>query len=145
MSVLSSLPPPNETERELGEVVREVVSALAPPNGTGIPCSRFFQPQDPRSWVSFSVSLQKINKKKLVVARDPSQHSLMERRGHAALVTMVAMVVVAGIRAESSVEALKNKQLYSDAMYGDSAAVACLLYTSPSPRDGLLSRMPSSA
>ena len=24
-------------------------------------------------------------------------------------------------------------------------AVACLLYTSPSPRDGLLSRMPSSA
>ena len=97
MSVLSSLPPPNETERELGEVVREVVSALAPPNGTGIPCSRLFQPQDPRSWVSFSVSLQKINKKKLVVAqaRDPSQHSLMERRGHAALVTMVAMVVVA--------------------------------------------------
>ena len=57
MSVLSSLPPPNETERafvhdpprgedghlkggaELGEVVREVVSALAPPNGTGIPLS----------------------------------------------------------------------------------------------------------
>ena len=27
--------------------------------------------------------------------------------------------------------------------YGD--AVFCLLYTSPSPRDGLLSRMPSSA
>ena len=25
------------------------------------------------------------------------------------------------------------------------AAVSCLLYTSPSPRDGLLSRMPSSA
>ena len=33
--------------------------------------------------------------------------------------------------------------------YGDAAAMAviefCLLYTSPSPRDGLLSRMPSSA
>ena len=29
------------------------------------------------------------------------------------------------------------------ASYG--AAAACLLYTSPSPRDGLLSRMPSSA
>ena len=25
------------------------------------------------------------------------------------------------------------------------AAIVCLLYTSPSPRDGLLSRMPSSA
>ena len=28
---------------------------------------------------------------------------------------------------------------------GDSLAYSCLLYTSPSPRDGLLSRMPSSA
>ena len=27
----------------------------------------------------------------------------------------------------------------------DAKAVVCLLYTSPSPRDGLLSRMPSSA
>ena len=27
----------------------------------------------------------------------------------------------------------------------DAAVKACLLYTSPSPRDGLLSRMPSSA
>ena len=40
-----------------------------------------------------------------------------------------------------------------DAMGGDhapeatveGAVLACLLYTSPSPRDGLLSRMPSSA
>ena len=80
--------------------------------------------------VSFSVSLQK---KYLCVARDPSQHSLMARRGHAALVTMVAMVVVAGMRAESSVEALKNKQLYSDAMYGDSAAVADLLARGAKP------------
>ena len=32
-------------------------------------------------------------------------------------------------------EKLKNKTL----------AIICLLYTSPSPRDGLLSRMPSSA
>ena len=29
--------------------------------------------------------------------------------------------------------------------YGLKVAKACLLYTSPSPRDGLLSRMPSSA
>ena len=27
----------------------------------------------------------------------------------------------------------------------DSVGISCLLYTSPSPRDGLLSRMPSSA
>ena len=28
---------------------------------------------------------------------------------------------------------------------GDNTIIGCLLYTSPSPRDGLLSRMPSSA
>ena len=28
---------------------------------------------------------------------------------------------------------------------GEALSLACLLYTSPSPRDGLLSRMPSSA
>ena len=32
-----------------------------------------------------------------------------------------------------------------DAVAGVDVASACLLYTSPSPRDGLLSRMPSSA
>ena len=30
-------------------------------------------------------------------------------------------------------------------IYFDTREQACLLYTSPSPRDGLLSRMPSSA
>ena len=31
------------------------------------------------------------------------------------------------------------------ALTASKANIACLLYTSPSPRDGLLSRMPSSA
>ena len=41
----------------------------------------------------------------------------------------------------------KDKVLVSLSGGVDSALVAyaCLLYTSPSPRDGLLSRMPSSA
>ena len=34
----------------------------------------------------------------------------------------------------------KGRNVVMDKSYG-----ACLLYTSPSPRDGLLSRMPSSA
>ena len=34
---------------------------------------------------------------------------------------------------------------YVLAVRGDVEHIACLLYTSPSPRDGLLSRMPSSA
>ena len=33
----------------------------------------------------------------------------------------------------------------SSHLIGVAADIACLLYTSPSPRDGLLSRMPSSA
>src|SRR5665647_1390788 len=34
---------------------------------------------------------------------------------------------------------------YAASMGADEDYIACLLYTSPSPRDGLLSRMPSSA
>ena len=34
---------------------------------------------------------------------------------------------------------------YRRALFGSTVFEACLLYTSPSPRDGLLSRMPSSA
>ena len=35
--------------------------------------------------------------------------------------------------------------LVYDLAYDDGEVIVCLLYTSPSPRDGLLSRMPSSA
>ena len=34
---------------------------------------------------------------------------------------------------------------YATTIYFQDAVKPCLLYTSPSPRDGLLSRMPSSA
>ena len=37
-----------------------------------------------------------------------------------------------------------NQTCYASSDGGDSS-ISCLLYTSPSPRDGLLSRMPSSA
>ena len=40
-------------------------------------------------------------------------------------------------------------RFFTDALSGQECAIVvrngCLLYTSPSPRDGLLSRMPSSA
>ena len=38
-----------------------------------------------------------------------------------------------------------DKRKYSRATTSQRCIRACLLYTSPSPRDGLLSRMPSSA
>ena len=37
------------------------------------------------------------------------------------------------------------KKRIASRMYVDGKYIPCLLYTSPSPRDGLLSRMPSSA
>ena len=43
-------------------------------------------------------------------------------------------------------ERLKDvAETYERATASDARAMICLLYTSPSPRDGLLSRMPSSA
>ena len=54
----------------------------------------------------------------------------------------------AGVGEQHSGAAIENLQLNGIIAGGVSAAAAlgiCLLYTSPSPRDGLLSRMPSSA
>ena len=41
--------------------------------------------------------------------------------------------------------ATNNEKLVEHLSFTQNAVGACLLYTSPSPRDGLLSRMPSSA
>ena len=45
----------------------------------------------------------------------------------------------------TKVKALKPDVLIVSGHSKGAATAACLLYTSPSPRDGLLSRMPSSA
>ena len=50
--------------------------------------------------------------------------------------------------AAEELEAAEDDILYHNGRFhvtGTSIGVGCLLYTSPSPRDGLLSRMPSSA
>ena len=55
------------------------------------------------------------------------------------LIEIILVVVIIGILAGIGLPKLGGKS--------DKAKIAqaCLLYTSPSPRDGLLSRMPSSA
>ena len=50
-----------------------------------------------------------------------------------------------GAPAPGAVEQLGTAASQAGAVAVDAANKACLLYTSPSPRDGLLSRMPSSA
>ena len=67
--------------------------------------------------------------------------------GDAAYAQMMAM------QRECYATAMYNAQCYGyaaptyagDAYFGGGGGRSCLLYTSPSPRDGLLSRMPSSA
>ena len=44
-----------------------------------------------------------------------------------------------------SVSSVQDVLVSVDGVVQDTSAYTCLLYTSPSPRDGLLSRMPSSA
>ena len=51
-----------------------------------------------------------------------------------------------GVEVDDDPAALVVRQLYGVAVgIGQAECGGCLLYTSPSPRDGLLSRMPSSA
>ena len=55
------------------------------------------------------------------------------------------VIVNAGLKSEAfiPIEEFKNDNGELEVNVGD--FISCLLYTSPSPRDGLLSRMPSSA
>ena len=57
------------------------------------------------------------------------------------IVVSLTMMLTA-VTAQENVDAIEKARQAKEA--ADKAA-ACLLYTSPSPRDGLLSRMPSSA
>ena len=69
-----------------------------------------------------------------------------------------AGIVVSGIATAAGIDKLSNKveeyieenpeqsqKIFNMIMPAQGLANICLLYTSPSPRDGLLSRMPSSA
>ena len=77
-------------------------------------------------------------------------HSAAERAAAAGRSTWVSVVVnVVLASAQIIVGTLtKSQALIADGIHSLSDLVSdfvCLLYTSPSPRDGLLSRMPSSA
>ena len=52
--------------------------------------------------------------------------------------------VISGTGSNSTSEAIELSK-FAEKAGSDGLLIVCLLYTSPSPRDGLLSRMPSSA
>ena len=54
--------------------------------------------------------------------------------------------VIKGIIEQLTLEGIKGEiSAINGFEVNESSVITCLLYTSPSPRDGLLSRMPSSA
>ena len=55
------------------------------------------------------------------------------------------LMLVATVLSFATVTLLAVDQLYRPQAFAIDQLKICLLYTSPSPRDGLLSRMPSSA
>ena len=63
-----------------------------------------------------------------------------------ALDTIIIHYTASG-SAASAIETLTDidRQVSAHLVVGRDGLITCLLYTSPSPRDGLLSRMPSSA
>ena len=69
--------------------------------------------------------------------RDNADSGTLERYLTTFEQTLVVMQTVDGLHRVAS-ECVQD-------LAGDGVVYACLLYTSPSPRDGLLSRMPSSA
>ena len=76
---------------------------------------------------------------KLVPVKYPDPQRLSELPGY----EKEREKVIANTRALLAGMPANNVLLYGDAGTGKSSA--CLLYTSPSPRDGATSRMPSSA
>ena len=78
--------------------------------------------------------------KRYVIRLTESEAEVLEKRfalsGMSSVSAYLRQQVVNGIYLEYDHEELKKIR---------QAVMSCLLYTSPSPRDGLLSRMPSSA
>ena len=72
---------------------------------------------------------------------DKFQYMKASLAGEAA--SIIAGLLLSGKNYQSALNILKNR--YGSTARVITAHVRCLLYTSPSPRDGLLSRMPSSA
>ena len=68
----------------------------------------------------------------------PQVHHSLRPRGSQHLFTQDVVDPEASLVRQGVLEFL-------EALLGDVLVEVCLLYTSPSPRDGLLSRMPSSA
>ena len=69
-------------------------------------------------------------------------HRMRRRSVTAAMTTLALVPLVAALGGVVAVSGF----MYTPQLAGTLAVVVvCLLYTSPSPRDGLLSRMPSSA
>ena len=82
------------------------------------------------------------------LAGDPLDEFVAPRIGHIGMLefTKADELIERGYRAmQHEIPLIKSVMDVLSQMPSATSAEDCLLYTSPSPRDGLLSRMPSSA
>ena len=59
--------------------------------------------------------------------------------------TAITAVTIQNTTGVKSIVGINPKEIFNQIVFTSKDIKPCLLYTSPSPRDGLLSRMPSSA
>ena len=72
-------------------------------------------------------------------------HGALSKEAHETLATGMNRIKGASCSGEGGEDASRFKVLDNGDSANSRVKQICLLYTSPSPRDGLLSRMPSSA
>ena len=75
----------------------------------------------------------------------PEVYPLLNTRQDNARTLITVLAIMAFIASLALVFALSANRLKTDWQSDLSRSATCLLYTSPSPRDATLSRMPSSA
>ena len=79
-----------------------------------------------------------------VVYREPSEELLSEEEYPISVIEFEQMYDLM-MKVSNYKENIQQNQEVYDMLQDVMSCMRCLLYTSPSPRDGLLSRMPSSA
>ena len=91
---------------------------------------------------SFSISIIILNK---AMAIETPKHTLIKKENGFEIREYEPMIIAkTSVRSDYSDAASTGFRRIASYIFGGNSA-SCLLYTSPSPRDRLLSRMPSSA
>ena len=96
-------------------------------------------PAEPVPWLYQAVRFRAINLHRSERRRHEREQAVADQREPFFIQAPASDIDLAGLEAALEQLTDQNREIVVARIWG------CLLYTSPSPRDGLLSRMPSSA